>query len=102
MCRYSGVRPTSAIVTLTVVVLPPRATVELHRLADAGALELGREVGEAPHRLAVDADDDVADLARIWSMPRMPARSAGEPRQGPPTTRPSMPSRAAPILVAPR
>src|SRR5262249_30711192 len=53
---------------------------ELDLLADADALELPRQVGQPAHRLAVDADDDVANrpAARIdTAQPGAIGRRAG-------------------------
>ena len=59
--------------TGTVVRLPPRSRLELDGRADARLLELLGQFREAPHRLAVDGDDDVAELAG----PRIDAAQAG-------------------------
>src|SRR5688572_9791874 len=56
---------------------------ELQAPADADALQFLGEIGQAPHRPAVDADDDVADLAGAGIDPAQPRAGRGRARQRP-------------------
>jgi hypothetical protein len=69
-------------------------------MIDPDAAELIREIGQAVHRRPVGGYDDVAQGPVLESIPRKPARAAGEFGTVRRTTSPSTPSRVATASLA--